>query len=149
VLMPRLESALLEIFNACIDEKLSDLNIKWKENATVGVVMSAENYPGTPKKGDLITFATDFENTFPQSSSIPVKTSLSPATSENSTPTPPNLFLYFAGTKDIDGQLYTDGGRVLTLVAQANTREQARELVYQNIDQINFRGEHYRKDIGA
>jgi len=125
VLMPRLESSLWDIFNSCVDEKLSDLNIKWNEKATVGVVMSAENYPGTPKKGDLITLPESlFQNT-------------------------PNIFLFFAGTKLEDGQLYTNGGRVLTLVAQANTREEARELVYQKIKNINFRGEHYRKDIGA
>jgi phosphoribosylamine--glycine ligase len=60
-----------------------------------------------------------------------------------------DVTVFYAGAKNRDGQVLTDGGRVLTVTATGTTMKEARDRVYRNIPHINFEGCHYRKDIAA
>jgi phosphoribosylamine--glycine ligase len=60
-----------------------------------------------------------------------------------------DLAVFHAGTKRVDGQIVTAGGRVLGVTALGNTLADARQLAYETVEQIQFEGAHYRRDLGA
>ena len=122
VTLPRLQSDLVEIMLAVIAGKLHEVDIAWDKKACVGVVMASAGYPGDYQTGFPITGLDEVE---------------------------PGVTIFHAGTKIENGMLKTDGGRVLTVVAQGETVPQARERVYQNLPRIHFQGCHYRRDIAA
>jgi len=123
VVLPQLESDLVEIFNAVIDEKLSDVDIKWSNSSSVCVVMASGGYPGKYDTGLEITGLGDAENDS-------------------------NTVVFHAGTRHENGKFYTAGGRVLGVTALEPTMEQAIEKAYQAVGKIKFSGVHFRKDIG-
>ena len=122
-LLPLLGPELAEVLLACALgtlNKSSTLSIK--DKCSVCVVAAASGYPESPRKGDLLT--------------IKLK--------ENE-----SIQLFHAGTtRDKEGRLYTSGGRVLSLVAQGNTFDEAFSLAYNALKEINFNGIIYRRDIG-
>lgn len=122
VTLPRLKTDLIDIILAVIDGKLDKINVEWSEDACVGVVMTSAGYPGSYKKGMLITGLDDLDK---------------------------DIMVFHAGTRvgSEPGQVLTNGGRVLTVVATASTIAKAREKVYNNIPRIHFDGCHYRRDI--
>jgi phosphoribosylamine--glycine ligase len=122
VMLPLLESDLVEIMLAVVDERLDELEIKWRDEACVGVVMASGGYPGSYKTGFPIEGLDKIDK---------------------------GILVFHAGTKAKQGKIYTDGGRVLTVAATGKTIAEAREKVYSNIPQIYFEGCHYRRDIGA
>ncbi len=121
VILPQLESDLVEVMQATINGELSQQRIKWSDQACVGVVMASGGYPqkyrtGMPIRG-LDKVNKDVE-------------------------------VFHAGTKkDASGNIVTDGGRVLTVVAKGADYQEARSKAYRNVSRIKFEGCHYRTDI--
>jgi len=122
-ILPRLQTDLVDILLAILDNKLSELTVKWNNDACVGVVMASGGYPGSYKTGLPITGLDNLDNA---------------------------ILVFHAGTKlGENSNVYTDGGRVLTVTATGKTMSEARAKVYQNLPHINFNGCHYRSDIAA
>lgn len=119
--LSRLETDIFDIFNAVIDEKLEDIEIKWSDNSACCVCMASGGYPASYEKGKLITGL------------------------ENVT----DSFVYHAGTKLCDGKFFTNGGRVLGVTANAKTLDEAIKKAYSDVKKIHFDGMHYRTDIGV
>ena len=119
VVLPLLETDLLEIAEACADGNLSDKNIQWKNGAAVCVVLASKGYPEKVESGKLSTIGE----------------------------LPENMVCFHGGTKMEDGRLITSGGRVFGLTAWTNDIESAIEKVYSNMSKVFFEGMQYRKDI--
>ena len=122
-ILPRLQTDLVDILLAIVDNKLSKLTVEWSNDACVGVVMASAGYPGNYKTGFPITGLDKLDE---------------------------KILVFHAGTKlGENAKVYTDGGRVLTVTASGKTMAEARAKVYQNLPRIHFDGCHYRKDIAA
>ena len=120
--LPRLESDLYDIFDAVIDNRLSEIDIRWKDEKAICVVMASGGYPEKYEKGLEIFGLDNIDN---------------------------DVILFHAGTRLKDeGKIVTNGGRVLCVTALAPSHEEARAKVYANIGRIKFKNAHYRKDIG-
>jgi phosphoribosylamine--glycine ligase len=119
VVLPLLETDLLEIAEACINGNLADVNIEWKKGAAVCVVLASKGYPEKVESGKSIAIEE-----WPQ-----------------------DMVCFHAGTKMNNGNLITSGGRVFGLTSWAGDIESAVEKVYANIDKVSFEGMQYRKDI--
>lgn len=124
VVLPRLETDLVDICEAVIDGTLGDLDIKWKKGAAACVVMASGGYPESYKKGI-------------EMSGLDEKGGVEGA------------IVYHAGTKLENGKFYTNGGRVLGVTAVDDTLEGALKKAYEAVEKISFEGAHYRKDIGT
>ena len=123
VLLPRLRGDLLEICEAVATNRLAEVDVEWSEQATVGVVMASDGYPGAYETGFPISGVEDVDA---------------------------DAQVFMAGARrDDDGALLTAGGRVLCVVAAGATLDEARERVYDNVRRISFRGAQYRTDIAA
>ena len=123
-LMVRMDTDIIPLFEACIDGTLGQCQVNWKNKSSVCVVMTAEGYPGTYQKGEII----------------------SGLQSANSTP---EVVVFHAGTKEQDGKVLTNGGRVLGVTATGANTESAIQKAYDAVSKVNWRGVHYRKDIGS
>ena len=127
-LMPRLDSDLLEILEHTARGKLADLaEIRWKPGASVGVVLASAGYPGSYPKGLPVSGLENFDNKG-------------------------KIYLFHAGTAIVDnGAVVTAGGRVFNLIAVGETIANARQEVYNIIDNdvIRFEGLQFRRDIAA
>jgi len=123
VVLPRLKTDLVDIIDAVIDERLSEIDIEWSEDASACVVMASGGYPEAYKKGIEITGLNN-------------KGNVDGAT------------VYHAGTVLRNGSFLTNGGRVLGVTATAPTLDEALEKAYNAVEKIHFEGAHYRKDIG-
>ena len=119
--LSRLDTDLVEIAFGILDEKLSDIEIRWKPEVAVCVVLASKGYPGTYEKGKVITGLDNIRG-------------------EDDT------FVFHAGTVFNDNKVVTSGGRVLGVTALGKISE-AKEKAYKAIDKIHFDGMHYRKDI--
>ncbi len=120
VLMLRLKSDLVEIMLNCTDGMLDPSKIQWSDEASVCVVAASGGYPVEYEKGKKISMDGNLDD----------------------------ITVFHAGTAfDGEGNIVTNGGRVLNVCACANDIEKAREKVYSNIDKISFDGMFYRKDI--
>lgn len=123
VVLPRLKTDLVDIMEAVIDERLSDLKIEWDDGAAACVVAASGGYPVKYEKGKLISGIADSEKV-------------------------PGVTVYHAGTKFDGKDFYTAGGRVLDVTATAPTLKTALDRAYTAIGKISFEGMSYRKDIG-
>ncbi len=123
VVLPRLKTDLVDICEAIIDEKLSDIDIEWYDGATACVVMASGGYPLSYKKG------------------IEIK-----GLDENGGVD--GAIVYHAGTKLDGDKILTNGGRVLGVTAKADTLDEALDKAYSAVKKINFENAHYRTDIG-
>ncbi|WP_248929796.1 phosphoribosylamine--glycine ligase [Paenibacillus hamazuiensis] len=119
VVLPRLETDLLDIILAAMDGRLSELDIRWSDQAAVCVVAASGGYPASYPKG------------LPISGLDQVREAL----------------VFHAGTAKKDGSLVTNGGRVLGVTALGASIKEAREKAYAELDRIRFDGMHYRTDI--
>lgn len=122
VVLPRLKTDIMDIFEAINKQTLSDLDIEWSDGASACVIMASGGYPKSYPKGIEITGLTDGQLD--------------------------GVTVYHAGTAVKDGQLVTSGGRVLGVTALGNTLEEALEKSYDAVNKIHFENAHYRKDIG-
>lgn len=123
VVLPRLQNDLVEIFNAVIDERLEQLDIRWDDNATVCVIAASGGYPQQYQTGYEITGIDEAERDA-------------------------DIVVFHAGTKVEDGIFKTSGGRVLGVTAIAGDLNAAIQKAYEGIGKISFKDMHYRKDIG-
>jgi len=119
--LPRLKTDLVDIFESVIDEKLADQEILWSDEKTICVVMASGGYPGDYEKGKKIDGLESVD---------------------------PDVVVFHAGTKLSGGDVVTDGGRVLGVMAKGATMEEASGKAYANVAKIGFEGAQYRKDIG-
>ena len=119
--LARLDSDLLDIFEAVVDNKLSEQEIKWGERRAVTVVLASEGYPGSYPKGREITGLGDVDE---------------------------DIVVFHAGTKFADDKIVTAGGRVLCVTATGATHDEARAKAFANVEKIHFDGAQFRRDIG-
>lgn len=123
VVLPRLKTDIVEVFNAVIDEKLDSINIEWYDNAAVCVVLASGGYPEKYTKGYEITGIDAAEKD-------------------------PNVVVFHAGSVCENGKFLTAGGRVLGVTAIEATLDAAIAKAYDAAARISFTDMHYRKDIG-
>ncbi|WP_312113507.1 phosphoribosylamine--glycine ligase [Brevibacillus reuszeri] len=122
VLLPLLETDLLDIFVATIKGELDAVDVTWKKGSAVCVVMAAPGYPGEYPKGEVIQGLDKVRD---------------------------GVTVFHAGTKETDEGIVTNGGRVLGVVAIGENLAKAREAVYASVQEISFEGAQYRTDIAA
>ncbi|MRS11866.1 MAG: phosphoribosylamine--glycine ligase [Actinobacteria bacterium] len=124
VLLPLLETDLVDVMLATVEGRLSEIELRWREGYAVSVVLASEGYPGDYETGKVITGIGKAEAV-------------------------EGVTVYHAGTKREDnGTVVTSGGRVLNVTAVAPTFADARDRAYRAVDMISFEGMHYRTDIG-
>ncbi|UFJ41015.1 phosphoribosylamine--glycine ligase [Brevibacillus humidisoli] len=121
VVLPLLETDLLDILLAAVNGELDSVDVKWKQESAVCVVMASAGYPGDYEKGIAIT-------------------GLEQAAART--------IVFHAGTKRTEEGLVTSGGRVLGVTGIGSSLPAAREAAYSGVEQIRFAGAHYRTDIG-
>lgn len=118
----RLKSDILEIFDACIEEKLDKIKIEWHNDPAVCVVISSGGYPKAYKKGYEISGVDEAEKI-------------------------EGVKIFHAGTKIVNNKLVTNGGRVLSVTAKGENLSIATNLAYAAVKKIHFKDMHYRTDI--
>ena len=119
VVLPLLESDLLEIMMAVTEERLSEVEVKFSNKSAACVIMASAGYPEKYDKGFEISIPEDVEK-----------------------------YVYVAGAAEKDGKLVTSGGRVLGVTAVADTLPEALKIAYERTEKISFEGAFYRRDIG-
>ena len=122
-ILPKLKTDLLEIFEACCDRKLADINIEWINKKSLCVVLCSKGYPDTYQNNVLINNLENF-------------------TLEE------NNFIFHAGTKKENDQIYAVGGRVLNFISISDDFLQARDKIHRFIEKLDWNGGFYRRDIG-
>jgi len=122
-IIPKLETDLLDILIACCNEKLEEINIKWIDKKSLCVVLCSKGYPETFKKNVIIK-------------------------NFNSIKLDEKDYLFHAGTKKIDNEIFATGGRVLNFVSLSDNFFEARKKIHENLDSLNWENGYYRKDIG-
>ena len=121
ITLPLIDSDLGEMFKAASTDSLSELNVQFSNNHAMTVVLAAENYPGSVEKGRKI-------GNLPKNSD--------------------SGWVNHAGTKYEDGVLVSSGGRVLSCTGIGSNLQEAANMAYSLIEQIELSGSHYRRDIG-
>lgn len=119
VVLPRLKTDLVDIFFATINGRLKDMDICWKEESAVCIVLASGGYPGPYDKGITIQGLDRVEGSV----------------------------VFHAGTASAGGEIVTNGGRVLGVTAIGKDLEDARRIAYADVERIEFEGKHYRTDI--
>ena len=119
----RLDDNFAEIARDAANGALSTASLKWRKEAVACVVLAAEGYPGSPRKGDEISGIDDAMAL-------------------------PGVTVYHAGTCLEDEALTTSGGRVLSVCGRGPTLSEALEAAYGGVSKISFDGMWYRSDIG-
>ena len=123
-LLMRLENDLFDIMKATIDGTLSEVNISWKDETSLCVVISAKGYPGSYEKGKIISGLDSFKGL-------------------------EDTVVFHSGTATNNkGELITSGGRVLGVTALGSDIRSAKDNAYRAVEKIHFDGMHVRKDIG-
>ena len=123
VILPRLKNDLVEVMLACAEQRLDEVELSWRDDWAVSVVLTSAGYPGAYEKGKVITGIEDAEAM-------------------------ENVTVYHAGTRAENGQILTNGGRVINVTALGATFEDARNLAYEACEKIQFEGKTLRRDIG-
>ena len=121
-IMLRLKSDIVALCLAALDKKLDQTTAEWDTRAAVGVVLAAGGYPDDYKKGDVISGLPESDKE--------------------------GLKVFHAGTKLVDGNVTTNGGRVLCATALGNSVSEAQEKAYGLVNQINWNNVYFRTDIG-
>ena len=122
-ILPKLKTDLLEIFLACCNKSLSKTNIEWQNKKSMCVVLCSKGYPEKFKKN------------------IEIKNLDKIQLDENN-------FLFHAGTINKNDKVFSSGGRVLNFVSISDTFEDTKKKVYSRLDELNWTGGFYRRDIG-
>ena len=123
VVLPRMKNDIVDVFEACIDGTLDQVDLQFEDNAAVCVVLASEGYPVSYEKGFPIHGLENFKNK-------------------------DGYYVFHAGTKKKDGQIVTNGGRVLGVVAKGEDLKKARANAYEAIKLVEFDNKYYRHDIG-
>lgn len=123
VILPRLQNDLVDVMLACAEQRLDEVELSWCDDWAVSVVLTSAGYPGSYEKGKVITGIEDAEAL-------------------------DGVTVYHAGTREQDGQILINGGRVIDVTALGATFEDARNLAYAACEKIDFEGKTLRHDIG-
>ena len=123
VILPALETDLVEIVQAILGGSLDQIQIKWSKQSSVCIVIASEGYPGHYQKGKIIHGLEELENK-------------------------QNIMVFHAGTEKRNDEIITSGGRVLGVTAWADTLPEAIKQAYEGAEKIHFEGKYYRRDIG-
>ena len=123
-IMMRLKSDAVTMFEHAIDGTLDQAETEWDRRVALGIVLAAQNYPETPRKGDVIH-------------GLPAGNAAGD-----------DAHVFHAGTADANGEVVTNGGRVLCVTALGENVAQAQKRAYEAAESIRFDGMQYRKDIG-
>lgn len=123
VVLPRMKTDIIDVFEACIDGKLDEIKLEFENNAAVCVVLASEGYPVSYEKGFPIEGFDKFDNR--------------------------KYYCFHAGTKfDAEGRIVTNGGRVLGITALGSNLKEARKNAYEATEWISFKNKYMRHDIG-
>ena len=123
VVLPRLENDIVDVFEACIDGTLDQIDLKFEDKACVCVVLASDGYPVSYEKGFKIDGLDKFDNE--------------------------DYFCFHAGTAfDKDGNIVTNGGRVLGITAKGADLKEARKKAYEATEWVSFENKYMRHDIG-
>ena len=120
VVIPRIKNDLLQIINKCMDEKINEIDLDIKENFTTTVILAADGYPESYKKGDEINNLEEFENSK----------------------------IFHAGTSKKDDKILSNGGRVLACTGFGKRLDDALKNSYRLANNIAWKNKYFRKDIG-
>lgn len=120
VVIPRIKNDLLQIINKCIAEKINEIDLDIKENFTTTVILAADGYPESYKKGDEINNLEEFENSK----------------------------IFHAGTSKKDDKILSNGGRVLACTGFGKRLDDALKNSYRLANNIAWKNKYFRKDIG-
>lgn len=123
VVLPRMKNNIVEVMEACIDGTLDQIDLQFEDNAAVCVVLASEGYPVKYEKGIPIHGFENFKNK-------------------------EGYYCFHAGTKKKDGQIVTNGGRVLGITATGKDLREARKNAYEATEWISFSNKYMRHDIG-
>ncbi len=123
-LMVRLESDLLEVMLATCEQRLHEVDLRWKAGASCCVVLASQGYPESPRAGQVIEGIDEAGKI-------------------------EGARVFHSGTRREGGRIVTAGGRVLSVAASGATLEEARRVAYAAADLIRFEGRQMRRDIGA
>ena len=122
-ILPKLKTDLLDIFLACCNEKLNDINIEWSNKKSLCIVLCSKGYPEKIKKNIKLKNLNNIRlNKFE--------------------------YIYHAGTKSVDDEVYAIGGRVLNFVSLSDNFKNARKSIINKIAELNWNDGFFRKDIG-
>lgn len=124
VVLPRLENDIIDVFEACIDGTLDKVDLRFEDNFCVCVVLASEGYPVAYEKGKPITGLENFKGR-------------------------DDYFCFHAGTKQSDGVIVTNGGRVLGVTAKGASLLEARAKAYEATEWVDFENKYMRHDIGG
>ena len=116
----RLDTDLNKIISAILDNNLKNIEINYSKEEAICVMLTSGGYPESYEKGKVISGLENLDS---------------------------DIVVFHSGTKFDNGNIVTNGGRVIGITAKGKTVKEAGEKVYENIKKINFEGMHYRKDI--
>lgn len=123
VVLPRMKNDIVEVFEACIDGTLDQIDLQFEDNAAVCVVLASEGYPVKYEKGFVIKGLEKFKDK-------------------------EGYYVFHAGTKKAEEGIVTNGGRVLGVTAKGKDLKEARANAYEAINLVEFENKYYRHDIG-
>ena len=123
VILPRLDTDLIKIISFAVRNKLNKIKIKWKKIKCMTIVLCSNGYPGKYKKNMIIKNLENIDNN-------------------------KESFIFHAGTKRINKNIFSFGGRVLNIVSTGRNFGRIRKNIIKIIKKINWRGGFFRKDIG-
>ncbi len=123
VILPRMKNDLVDIIEACLEEKLNQVKLEFEDNAAVCVVLASFGYPEKYAKGLPINGLKEFEGK-------------------------KDYYAFHAGTKKVGDKLVTDGGRVIGVTALGKNLKEARSKAYEAADWVDFANKYMRNDIG-
>ena len=122
-ILPKLKTDLLDVIEACCNEKLNNLTIEWHDKKSLCIVLCSKGYPDKYDNGILIENTKDLR------------------LGEND-------YIFHAGTKKIENKIYSNGGRVINFVSLSSNFKNSRDNVLSLIKNLNWIGGFFRKDIG-
>ncbi|MFC4095823.1 phosphoribosylamine--glycine ligase [Euzebyella saccharophila] len=120
VVIPRIKTDLVEVFQAVAEQKLNDMELELDERSAATVMLVSGGYPEAYEKGKVMTGFDTISDSL----------------------------VFHAGTTNRDDKVVTNGGRVMAITSFGNNFQEALKKSYENIDKISFEGMNYRKDIG-
>ena len=123
VVLCRQKNDIMDVVDACIDGTLDQIDLEFEDNAAVCVILASEGYPVSYEKGKVITGLENFDNK-------------------------EDYYCFHAGTKEINGQIVTNGGRVLGVTAVGKDLKEARRKAYEATNWVSFDNKYMRSDIG-
>ena len=123
VVLPRMKTDLVDVFEACIDGTLDQIDLEFEDNAAVCVVLASDGYPVQYEKGYVISGFENFKDK-------------------------DGYYVFHAGTKKTEKGIVTNGGRVLGVTATGADLKRARANAYDAVNWISFDNKYYRHDIG-